>query len=221
MNSFRTALLTVLLPLLLTLPERVSAHYDPGTQRWLSRDPLAEEGGLNLYEFVANSPPASLDPFGLVLKIDPSSDAEFQKRMLGCIRALVNQSPYGLNLVQEAIDSPSTITITPDDDGAGCDGYAGAPSWSTPNPIITMHPTSPNGASPEQNCGARKCNEGSPNNVQGCAIILAHELGHALYNYSEPQAVVYSENPVRRGFGQPLRTTYRCKPVYPPDRLSR
>ncbi len=30
-------------------------HYNPADGRWINRDPIAEEGGLNLYGFVANS----------------------------------------------------------------------------------------------------------------------------------------------------------------------
>ena len=33
--------------------------------RWLSRDPLGEEGGLNLYVFVQNNPLNYFDPYGL------------------------------------------------------------------------------------------------------------------------------------------------------------
>jgi RHS repeat-associated protein len=39
--------------------------YDPQTQRWLSRDPINEAGGINLYGFVGNSPLNRIDPFGL------------------------------------------------------------------------------------------------------------------------------------------------------------
>src|SRR5205823_1690335 len=39
--------------------------YDPGLQRWLNRDPIGEDGGLNLYQFVLNSPVMGHDPFGL------------------------------------------------------------------------------------------------------------------------------------------------------------
>ncbi len=40
-------------------------YYAPDTGRWLNRDPIAEEGGLNLYAFVANDPMNSMDPWGL------------------------------------------------------------------------------------------------------------------------------------------------------------
>jgi RHS repeat-associated protein len=39
--------------------------YDPATQRWLNRDPIAEEGGVNLYGYVGNAPTTFVDLFGL------------------------------------------------------------------------------------------------------------------------------------------------------------
>ena len=38
--------------------------YNPALGRWLSRDPLGEEGGVNLLGFVGNSPVNSVDPDG-------------------------------------------------------------------------------------------------------------------------------------------------------------
>ncbi len=40
-------------------------YYNPSTGRWLSRDPIEEKGGLNLYGFVGNVPINSVDPLGL------------------------------------------------------------------------------------------------------------------------------------------------------------
>jgi RHS repeat-associated protein len=39
--------------------------YDPGTARWLSRDPIGEEGGINLYGYVRSNPTELVDPTGL------------------------------------------------------------------------------------------------------------------------------------------------------------
>ena len=40
-------------------------HYDPVTGRWPSRDPIEEDGGINLYAFVGNDPIGKLDRLGL------------------------------------------------------------------------------------------------------------------------------------------------------------
>ena len=42
--------------------------YDPELGMWLSRDPIAENGGLNLYAYVLNDPINYWDPYGLCLK---------------------------------------------------------------------------------------------------------------------------------------------------------
>lgn len=39
-------------------------YYSPQFGRWLSRDPVEETGGLNLYNFLANSPTLNVDPLG-------------------------------------------------------------------------------------------------------------------------------------------------------------
>ncbi len=41
-------------------------YFHPNLGRWLSRDPIGEQGGLNLYGFVGNSPIDSFDLLGLV-----------------------------------------------------------------------------------------------------------------------------------------------------------
>ncbi len=40
-------------------------HYDINTHRWLSRDPIEECGGFNLYAYVKSCPPHLTDAFGL------------------------------------------------------------------------------------------------------------------------------------------------------------
>ena len=40
-------------------------YYDPQTGRWLSRDPIEEQGGYNLYGFMANDPVSRWDMLGL------------------------------------------------------------------------------------------------------------------------------------------------------------
>src|SRR5215469_13115891 len=38
--------------------------YEPNLQRWLTRDPIGEDGGINLYGYVRNDPVDFIDPFG-------------------------------------------------------------------------------------------------------------------------------------------------------------
>ncbi len=42
-------------------------YYNPSTGRWLSRDPIGENGGINLYAFVRNSTVNLIDVLGLQL----------------------------------------------------------------------------------------------------------------------------------------------------------
>jgi hypothetical protein len=46
------------------------AVYDPYAGRWLSRDPIEEKGGLNLYDYVLNDPIRWNDPTGLDRALD-------------------------------------------------------------------------------------------------------------------------------------------------------
>ncbi|MBJ7257663.1 MAG: RHS repeat-associated core domain-containing protein [Akkermansiaceae bacterium] len=50
---------------LVFLANSAQAHYDPNVGRWLSRDPIMEEGGVNLYGFVGNDSVNHIDNQGL------------------------------------------------------------------------------------------------------------------------------------------------------------
>ncbi len=47
--------------------------YNPFTARWLNRDPIEENGGLNLYEYVGGNPATKVDPLGLLCTFSQSS----------------------------------------------------------------------------------------------------------------------------------------------------
>ena len=70
--------------------------YNPAIERWMNRDPLGEEGGINLYGFTGNNPVNWIDPWGLIkynttdtsktgrLTGDTLSFAECLEKCAGC-----------------------------------------------------------------------------------------------------------------------------------------
>jgi hypothetical protein len=50
---------------LLVIPNVTLAYYNPGTGRWLSRDPIEEQGGANIHATLNNSPVNKVDLLGL------------------------------------------------------------------------------------------------------------------------------------------------------------
>jgi RHS repeat-associated protein len=51
------------------LQYHLNRYYDPRSGTWLSRDPIAEQGGVNLYEYSGNDPINASDPSGLTSRV--------------------------------------------------------------------------------------------------------------------------------------------------------
>jgi len=66
MKSNVKRLVIVLIIAFVGMVEVANAFYDPGLQRWINRDPLEEEGGINLHSYVESDPVNSCDPLGLL-----------------------------------------------------------------------------------------------------------------------------------------------------------
>lgn len=67
--------------------------YNPSLGRWLSRDPVGEAGGINLYGYVGNDPLARFDPLGLfeVIVFNPHLRGRSQ---FGHVATVVNGISY-------------------------------------------------------------------------------------------------------------------------------
>jgi hypothetical protein len=52
------------LALFLLVPQSILAFYNPSNGRWLSRDPIEEQGGPNIYAFPLDDPIDQVDYIG-------------------------------------------------------------------------------------------------------------------------------------------------------------
>ena len=71
--------------------------YDASTGRWLSRDPFAEQGGPNLYDYVKDDPANFLDPFGLFSCPDICSEISKIEAGLVVLREIAASGVYNPN----------------------------------------------------------------------------------------------------------------------------
>ena len=78
-------------------------YMDPATGTWISRDPIGEQGGLNLYAYCMNDPVGTTDPYGLSLIIPP-----FDSGQIGWVYKGTGVDPAGLpqSYVGSTIDLP-------------------------------------------------------------------------------------------------------------------
>jgi RHS repeat-associated protein len=102
--------------------------YDPNLGRWLSRDPIAEAGGINLYEYCYNNPVRFTDPFGL--------DTYIQNRLISTSISTSQYNPIS-----------HTFVFTTNDDGTLKDTY----SWGN-----AANPRGWNKNQPEDRCAAQQ-----------------------------------------------------------------
>ncbi len=66
--------------------------YDSSTGRWSSEDPEGEDGGINLYEYVANDPVCNDDPLGLTLHA--VTDKDIETEMLSICKRCAGVNSY-------------------------------------------------------------------------------------------------------------------------------
>ena len=99
-------------------------YYSPTLAKWLNRDPLEEEGGLNLYAFVQNNPINSVDALGEML-IDVTATGAYQDD------AKLAQAKTGSSFISKIKDAVEAYSDAQDfiatiSDFAGDDVFFGA-----------------------------------------------------------------------------------------------
>ncbi|ANJ68015.1 hypothetical protein A9404_12100 [Halothiobacillus diazotrophicus] len=117
--------------------------YDPDTSRWLSRDPIREIGGINLYTYVGNDPVGYIDELGLCKddvckKIEDKINKvrnELAKRADELHRNPLDLPPSGPMSIaghQQQFRNKQTQlrNLLNDYDSQGCNGGLPADAWS-------------------------------------------------------------------------------------------
>lgn len=103
-------------------------HFDSSTGRFLSRDPIGFDGGLNLYSYSSNSPVDLVDPEGLQTGMGSRADARWVKHTYPDIGS--SSDPYG-GMIGTLIFANATLALGP-------------PAWRfwasslAKNPVTTM-----------------------------------------------------------------------------------
>lgn len=181
----------------------VNRYYDENTGKYLQVDPIGLAGGVNPYAYVGNSPVDSVDPSGLVVKV-VSSNPKFIRTMMNAYGSLNSQS-FAARVMNNILEQSDTVYeirykkgvsyFCPDGRDPRCDGLS--------NTIFIDPCYLPEIATTE---GMQRI---------PLAIMLGHELGHALGYLDNTTAtdligdnVRLIENPIRVDFGLPLRITY-------------
>lgn len=132
--------------------------YDPNTARWLSRDPIAENGGVNLYGYVGNNPMSWYDQLGLTITVDPTIQAQYNQAVQS-----LQGTPAGDIINQLAQDPNFNVNVT-ESSGDWYDPDQQSIGWNPQAGLTTPY--------------------GQPG--QSPATLLGHEMDHANFDRTNP-----------------------------------
>jgi RHS repeat-associated protein len=188
--------------------------YDADTARWLDRDPIRELGGINPYAYVRNDPIRLVDPRGLRIIIIPGSKDSAVDTLLNGLDRL-GQTSTGRQLRNKAVDQDVLLGLNDNDPHAL--PQEGGGQGEAPLPAIMINPRDPSGIG----CDYREKypSEVPPDSPEDplapLALVLGHELGHALNDADDPENIVNAEWPLARELGLHFqRQTQNGEPLF-------
>ena len=108
LNAMR---LIVLIATLVGTVEVANAFYDPGLQRWITRDPIAEQGGINLFAFAGNNSITMADKYGEcpALLIPLLALAEGATALTATEVGILGATAFGVGATAVAVTTPTGI----------------------------------------------------------------------------------------------------------------
>ncbi|HEX5218609.1 MAG TPA: RHS repeat-associated core domain-containing protein [Verrucomicrobiae bacterium] len=184
---------------LLTLTN-ASAFYDPGAQRWINRDPIGEHGGLNLYQFAESSPTLYSDKWGLRPIVFPDGPPGWDICVLTALAKLM-ETGVGEQMGKDMVDKD--IFIIPAHEAKG-----GTASRHAPTGVVALNVRDPMGVPSDLRFYTPSLLPETDDPVKGFAVVLGHELSHAIYNVDDLELIYDYENHIRKDLGLPRRKLF-------------
>ena len=188
--------------LVLGQTELVLTHYrahNPELGRWLSVDPIGEEGGVNLYGYVVGCPIDNVDPDGLELSIPPGAKGDYN-----AAKKYISRTSEGKRLFDKIENSRKKFCLT-----TNC-----------------SHDDHYDPRNREIAWDAKSALKTTTGGTQSPALGLAHEIDHATANgffrwlrvlipagsydnQEEKRVICGSERVIANGLGEDTRTNHR------------
>ena len=109
-SEHRTVLNWIFAIAIITTPSIARAFYNPEQGRWLSRDPLEEIGGRNLYGALAGDNINKIDRDGRVAVVDDAIIAAAVGGIIACTTAIAwLESPSGKQAISDIVAAAKSV----------------------------------------------------------------------------------------------------------------
>jgi RHS repeat-associated protein len=146
---------------------------DPLDGRWLSRDPIGEEGGVNLYGMVGNDPVNYYDYLGLKFCIQRCTDKDDEKKIKADLKKVERDLRNNAKLkpkdpaAQQALSD--FLHLKNMKDCIYIEPTTGGNSYEPSSDTVKYNPWKPTGGT-----------DADGSNNRDASVGLGHELGHAV-----------------------------------------